>query len=231
MLHLVSLSIDNINPMAIDHKNIAAIREDYSKGTLAEQEVSSDPIEQFKSWFEQALDAKVMEPNAMTLSTISVEGYPSARTVLLKDIKSDGFSFFTNYESQKGMDMLDRPKVSLLFFWPELQRQVRIEGDVEKLCQEDSDEYFALRPKESRIGAWASPQSQIIPDRDFLEKRVQFYVSEYGASDVVPRPSFWGGYLVKPVKVEFWQGRSSRLHDRITYVLEEDEWIIRRLAP
>lgn len=217
--------------MAIDHKNIAAIREDYAKGSLSEHEVADDPFKQFTAWFEQALGAQVMEPNAMVLSTLDAEGFPSSRVVLLKDMKSDGFSFFTNYESQKGLDMARCPKVSLLFFWPELQRQVRIEGEVSKLGDEDSDEYFASRPKGSRVGAWASPQSQIIPDRAFLEQRVRFYDEKFEGTEQVERPDFWGGYLVKPSKIEFWQGRSSRLHDRILYVLEEGSWIINRLAP
>lgn len=217
--------------MAIDHKNIAAIREDYAKDSLSETQVSADPIVQFKQWFEQALHAKVIEPNAMTLATLNEEGFPSARIVLLKDIKANGFSFFTNYESQKGLDMARCAKVSLLFFWPELQRQVRIEGVVEHLEEEDSDEYFASRPKGSRIGAWASPQSQIIPNRDFLEQRVDFYEQKFAQSEIVERPPFWGGFLVKPVRMEFWQGRSSRLHDRIVYFLEEDHWVTNRLAP
>lgn len=217
--------------MAIDHKNIAAIREDYVKNSLSERQVSAEPLQQFTQWFEQAMLAKVIEPNAMTLSTISEEGFPSSRIVLLKDIKVDGLSFFTNYESQKGLDMARCAKVGLLFFWPELQRQVRIEGLVERICEEDSDEYFASRPKGSRIGAWASPQSQIIPDRDFLEQRVNFYEQQFAKSEKVDRPLFWGGYLVKPVRMEFWQGRSSRLHDRIVYFLEGDNWVINRLAP
>lgn len=217
--------------MAIDHKNIAAIREDYVKDSLSEKQVHADPMIQFTEWFEQAMHAKVIEPNAMTLSTISEEGFPSSRIVLLKDIKVDGLSFFTNYESQKGLDMARCANVSLLFFWPELQRQVRIEGLVERLCEEDSDEYFASRPKGSRIGAWASPQSQIIQDRYFLEQRVHFYEQQFAKSENVDRPLFWGGYLVKPLRIEFWQGRSSRLHDRIVYFLEEDNWIINRLAP
>lgn len=217
--------------MAIDHKNIAAIREEYLKDSLSEEQVSETPFKQFEEWFEQALNAKVIEPNAMTLSTIGETGFPSSRIVLLKDIKADGFSFFTNYESRKGLDMKYCANVSLLFFWPELQRQVRVEGVVERLCQEDSDEYFASRPKGSRIGAWSSPQSQVIPDRSFLEQRVNFYEDKFEGLELVPRPEFWGGYLVKPVKMEFWQGRSSRLHDRITYVWENSVWKIYRLAP
>lgn len=217
--------------MAIEHKDIAAIREDYTKDSLSEKEVYSNPFEQFELWFKQALDSKVLEPNAMIVSTINADGFPSSRVVLLKDIKSNGLSFFTNYESQKGVDISRNHKVSVLFFWAELQRQIRIEGVVEKLSQEDSDEYFASRPKGSRIGAWSSPQSQIIPDRDFLEQRVQHYESQYQDTEIVPRPDFWGGFLVKPIRFEFWQGRSSRLHDRVVYEFENENWLINRIAP
>lgn len=232
MLHLVSLSITNKTIlMAIDHKDIAAIREDYLKDSLSEEHMSANPFEQFENWFGQALEAHVIEPNAMTLSTLGEDGFPASRIVLLKDIKPNGFSFFTNYQSKKGLDMEGSSKVSLLFFWPELQRQVRVEGVVERLCEEDSNEYYASRPKGSRIGAWASPQSQVIPNREFLEERVSFYEKKFKDTEIVPRPEFWGGYLVRPLKVEFWQGRSSRLHDRITYVWEADDWVINRLAP
>lgn len=217
--------------MAIEHKDIAAIREDYSKGTLTEGDVSNDPFKQFEQWFTQALSAEVLEPNAFVLSTINIDGFPSSRVVLLKDMKSEGFSFFTNYSSQKGLDVAKSPKVSALFFWPELQRQVRIEGIVELLPADDSDEYFASRPKGSRIGAWSSPQSQVIPNREYLEERVADMEQKYAATNDVPRPEFWGGYLIKPLKFEFWQGRSSRLHDRITYEFESAVWNIKRLAP
>ena len=217
--------------MAIEHKDIAAIREDYSKGTLTEGDVSNDPFKQFEQWFTQALSAEVLEPNAFVLSTINIDGFPSSRVVLLKDMKSEGFSFFTNYSSQKGLDVAKSPKVSALFFWPELQRQVRIEGIVELLPADDSDEYFASRPKGSRIGAWSSPQSQVIPNREYLEERVADMEQKYAATNDVPRPEFWGGYLIKPIKFEFWQGRSSRLHDRITYEFESAVWNIKRLAP
>ncbi|WP_140936921.1 pyridoxamine 5'-phosphate oxidase [Sphingobacterium lumbrici] len=218
--------------MAIEHKDIAGIREDYVKGILSKNEVKSDPLKQFEIWFNQALDASVTEPNAMVLSTISVNEFPSSRVVLLKDLQQNGLSFFTNYQSQKGKDLDNCNRVSVLFFWAELQRQVRIEGYVEKLSPEDSDEYFASRPRGSRIGAWSSPQSAVIPDRDFLEKKVERFAQDFEDSEEIPRPDFWGGYIVKPVKVEFWQGRSSRLHDRIQYTLEENgTWIINRLAP
>ena len=217
--------------MAIENKDIAAIREDYSKGALSENDTLENPFEQFQLWFNQALASNVLEPNAMVLSTINEEGFPSSRVVLLKDIKGDGFSFFTNYTSQKGRDIARHAKVSLLFFWGELQRQVRIEGTVDFLAQEDSDEYFASRPKGSQIGAWSSPQSQIIPDRDYLENRVKEKEEEFVDLAVVARPPFWGGYLVKPVRIEFWQGRSSRLHDRIVYTKGVDAWSKDRLAP
>ena len=217
--------------MAIQHKDIAAIREDYTLSNLAEQEVSPDPLRQFLQWFEEALHSKVTEPNAMVLSTINELGFPSSRVVLLKDIKQDGLSFFSNYESQKAKDIGNHNAVSLLFFWPELQRQVRIVGYVEKLTQADSDEYFASRPRGSRIGAIASPQSKVIADRKILETRVEELLAAYGEDGTIERPVFWGGYLVRPVRMEFWQGRSSRLHDRIEYVFQKEEWIIQRLAP
>ena len=217
--------------MSINHKDIAAIREDYGKYKLDKNDVLSDPIEQFQRWFKEARHAEVVEPNSMVLATVGTEGFPSSRVVLLKDIKADGLSFFTNYHSKKGQEIAREDKASLLFFWPELQRQVRMEGRVEKLLVEDSDEYFASRPRGSRIGALASPQSQVIANRSFLEKRVQEVTEEYAEQEFIARPDFWGGYLLKPIRVEFWQGRSSRLHDRIEYVFEEEEWVIQRLAP
>lgn len=217
--------------MSIIHKDIASIREDYSKYSLTEADVVADPITQFQLWFEQAVQAQVAEPNAMALSTISSEGFPSSRIVLLKDIKPTGFSFFTNYRSSKGVSILNNNRVSLLFFWIELQRQVRIEGLVEKLSESESDEYFASRPKGSRIGAIASPQSSVIVSRASLEERVATLSKKYEGQEDVPRPSCWGGYQVKPVRLEFWQGRSSRLHDRLVYSLEDNKWIINRIAP
>lgn len=217
--------------MSIIHKDIAAIREDYCKYTLEEKDVLPSPIEQFQRWFDEALHAEVTEPNAMVLSTIGEDGFPASRVVLLKDIKPGGFSFFTNYHSRKGQALATQKRVSLLFFWPELQRQVRIEGLAEKLPSEDSDEYFASRPRGSRIGAVASPQSQVIPSRDTLESRVEELTTEYGETEDIPRPAFWGGYLVSPLRMEFWQGRSSRLHDRMEYVFQQGNWIIQRLAP
>lgn len=217
--------------MAIQHKDIAAIREDYTLSNLAEQEVSPDPLRQFLQWFEEALHSKVTEPNAMVLSTINELGFPSSRVVLLKDIKQDGLSFFSNYESQKAKDIGNYNAVSLLFFWPELQRQVRIMGKAEKLNSVDSDEYFASRPRGSQIGAWSSPQSTVIPNREFLEEKVQNITARFGEKVSIDRPDFWGGYLVRPTYFEFWQGRASRLHDRIAYQQENEIWKIKRLAP
>ncbi len=217
--------------MAIEHKDIAAIREDYSRGSLTETDVESDPFSQFKIWFEQAIGARVTEPTAMVLSTINREGFPSSRVVLLKDIKGDGFSFFTNYNSRKGQDLQVNNKAGLLFFWPELQRQVRVEGFVERLPEEDSNEYFASRPRGSQIGAWASPQSQVIENREYLEDLVTQYDRSFSNDEEVPRPHFWGGLFIRPVYFEFWQGRSSRLHDRIAYQKEDVQWKINRLAP
>lgn len=217
--------------MAIQHKDIAAIREDYTLSSLTEQEVLSDPLQQFGKWFEESLLSQVTEPNAMVLSTINEAGFPSSRVVLLKDINTDGLSFFSNYESQKAKDMAHNNQVSLLFFWPELQRQVRIIGTAEKLNAMDSDEYFASRPRGSQIGAWSSPQSTVIPNREFLEEKVQNITARFGEKASIDRPDFWGGYLVRPTYFEFWQGRASRLHDRIAYQQENEIWKIKRLAP
>lgn len=217
--------------MSIVRKEIAAIREDYIKDTLDESDVLKDPIRQFEKWFHEALESEVYEPTAMVLSTVDANHAPSARVVLLKDIKQDGFSFFTNYRSRKGNDMANNPRVSLLFFWNEMQRQVRVEGIVEKLSEMESDEYFLSRPRGSQIGAIASPQSQVLANREVLEDKVQELTTQYENSDTLTRPRHWGGYLVKAVRVEFWQGRASRLHDRIAYVLEDGQWNIQRLAP
>jgi len=217
--------------MAIVQKDIAAIREDYSKYRLDEQDVLATPIAQFQKWFDEALTAQVMEPNAMTLASHSHNGFPSSRIVLLKDIKPTGFSFFTNYESKKAEELAADDKVSLLFFWPELQRQVRIEGLVKKLPVGDSDEYFASRPRASKIGAHASPQSSVIANREILEHAVEELEATYKDEEVIPRPAHWGGYLVEPIYMEFWQGRRSRLHDRLVYELEAGAWKLYRIAP
>lgn len=217
--------------MAIEHKEIAAIREDYAKSSLSESDVLKTPIEQFSKWFDEALNSAVIEPTAMVLSSVNEQGRPSSRVVLMKDIKATGISFFTNYNSRKGQEIIQQPFVSALFFWPELQRQVRFEAEVEKLPKSDSDEYFASRPRGSQIGAIASPQSAVIENRLALENRVAEVEAEMEGQDTIPRPEFWGGFLLKPYRVEFWQGRSSRLHDRIVYLYEQEEWQINRLAP
>ncbi|MEM8900712.1 MAG: pyridoxamine 5'-phosphate oxidase [Bacteroidota bacterium] len=212
-------------------RKIADIRKDYTLHELSESEVASDPITQFTGWFQEAVDAKVNEPNAMSLGT-AVDGQPSVRIVLLKGIDEKGFRFYTNYQSAKGEQLKQNPKAALTFFWPELERQVRIEGIAEKLPEEASDIYYNSRPKGSRVGAWSSPQSQVIPGREVLEERVEEYTQKFENTEEVPRPDFWGGYVLSPTMVEFWQGRPSRLHDRIRYRLSEDNsWIIERLAP
>lgn len=216
--------------MSIEHKEIAAIREDYAKSSLSENEVLGNPIDQFKKWFSEAMVSEVTEPTAMVVSSASVDGKPSSRVVLMKDIKTDGISFFTNYNSRKGQEIVANPFVSVLFFWPELQRQVRMEAEVEKLAPEESDEYFSSRPRGSQIGAIASPQSAIINNREELEHRVAEVSAEVGEGEI-QRPNFWGGFLLKPYRMEFWQGRSSRLHDRIVYKQEEGSWSINRIAP
>jgi pyridoxamine 5'-phosphate oxidase len=210
--------------------DIAAIRQDYKMNSLLEVNMVSNPIEQFSTWFNEAIASKIEEVNAMTLATVNKAGQPSARIVLLKGMSENGFEFFTNYESHKAEDMAQNEKVALVFFWKELERQIRIEGTVEKLTAEKSDAYFNSRPLESRIGAWSSPQSRVIDNRAFLENNVQAKKEHFEKYDIT-RPDFWGGYVVKPITIEFWQGRSNRLHDRIQYFKENNDWCIRRLAP
>lgn len=212
-------------------KKIADIRTDYTLDDLLERDVAPDPITQFSEWFDQALRAEVIEPNAMTLSTVSADGKPSSRIVLLKDVGVDGFSFFTNYHSRKGRELAGNPHASLLLFWPELQRQVRVEGSVSKLSGDVSTAYFRSRPRGSRIGAVASPQSEIVESRGHLDARIRSVEEVYAGQEEIPRPEHWGGYLLKPDSVEFWQGRSSRLHDRLCYRKVELGWQLIRLAP
>lgn len=210
---------------------IADIRTEYSQQSLSEKDVEADPILQFKKWWKHVLTSGVEEPNAMTLATASMEAVPSARIVLLKDFSEKGFVFFTNYNSYKGQQLSENPKACLVFFWKELERQVRITGLVFKLSSAESDEYFNSRPEASRIGAWASPQSQVIENRNWLDERFNKLTEEMKGGNI-QRPSHWGGFIVKPVIIEFWQGRISRLHDRIQYSLQEDgSWKIERLAP
>jgi pyridoxamine 5'-phosphate oxidase len=212
-------------------KNIADIRRDYSLKDLTEQDVNPDPIKQFGLWWEEASQSKIDEVNAMTLATASSDGLPSARIVLLKGFSEQGFVFFTNYESYKGKQLAENPKACLVFFWKELERQVRITGLVVKISSKESDEYFNSRPEASRIGAWASPQSRMIANRQWMDEKFNEMVIKL-KGNAIERPSQWGGYLVKPVEIEFWQGRPSRLHDRIQYSLEDNgAWKIERLAP
>lgn len=209
---------------------IADIRKDYMLQSLSEKDVASNAIAQFTNWWNEALDSNIDEVNAMTLSTANAQSIPSARIVLLKGYDEKGFVFFTNYESKKGKELAENKHACLLFFWKELERQINITGTVEKISEAASDEYFYSRPVGSRIGAWSSPQSAVIESREVIENNVTKYSDEFG--DTVPRPAHWGGYIVKPISIEFWQGRSSRLHDRLLYTLESDNhWKIERLAP
>jgi pyridoxamine 5'-phosphate oxidase len=209
---------------------LAELRKDYARGSLDEASVDPDPIRQFQLWFQQALDARLPEPNAMTVATVDAKGRPSARILLIKGVDERGFVFFTNYESRKGRELAANPHASLLFYWTELERQVRIEGIVERTSAEQSDAYFASRPLGSRIGAWASEQSQEIVHRTELEARERAFAERFGENP--PRPPHWGGYRLVPERIEFWQGRPSRLHDRILYTREVDgNWRISRLSP
>lgn len=210
---------------------IADLRQNYTLAGLSEADLDSDPIAQFNVWFQQALDADLLEPNAMTLATATAEGKPSARIVLLKGVDERGFVFYTNYESQKGQELIANPYAALVFLWNKLERQIRIEGKVEKLSVEESRNYFHSRPKASQLGAWASEQSRPVPDREILETRLQELQAEY-ENEIVPIPEHWGGFRVIPDRLEFWQGRPSRLHDRLVYDLKNDNsWQISRLSP
>lgn len=209
---------------------IAEIRREYKRHSLTEFEVLKDPIDQFKTWFSEAVDAEVDEVNAMTLATANANGIPSARIVLLKGVDERGFTFFTNYNSSKGKDLYANPHAALVFFWKELERQVRISGTVSRLNDTESDEYFLSRPEGSRIGAWSSPQSEVIASRETLNTWVT-EKEKILKGTIIERPPFWGGYLVKPVSIEFWQGRENRLHDRLLYRFSKDGWKIERLAP
>ena len=215
----------------MDNSILQNLREDYRLRAFDIDDAMADPFEQFQSWFDDALEAKILEANAMTLATASSDGIPNARIVLLKGFDAEGFTFYTNYDSAKGKELETNPHAVLVFNWLDLQRQVRISGAVQRVDNQTSSDYFALRPKSSQIGAWASPQSQIIPNRLFLETKEQMLAAQFANADALPRPAHWGGYAVKPTWIEFWQGRSSRLHDRIRYDFVDGAWQKVRLAP
>jgi len=211
--------------------SVADLRRDYTYEVLSETNTNSNPFKQFHTWFNQALAAGLPEPNAMTLATASPEGKPSARIVLLKDYDEQGFVFYTNYQSYKGQQLLENPWGALVFWWAKLERQVRIEGRVEKVAPSESDAYFKSRPPASQLAAWASPQSQVIENRQVIDQRLHQLQEEYAGKEVT-RPPHWGGFRVVPVEIEFWQGRPSRLHDRLLYRRSEDSsWGIQRLSP
>ena len=209
---------------------ISDLRNEYTLNGLDKADVLPDPIAQFQQWFDAALKANVPEPNAMHVSTVTSEGRPDGRIVLLKDVSDAGFVFYTNYESRKGRELIGHPFATLTFFYPELERQIRIEGRVEKVSAEESDAYFSSRPRGSQIGAWVSHQSLVIDNREVLETRQRELEARFSGQSI-PRPPYWGGFRVVPDVLEFWQGRPSRLHDRIRYRKEADNWIIERLSP
>lgn len=214
----------------MNKESISQIRKEYHLKQLNETEVDPDPTRQFAEWMAEAIEAKCHEPNATTLATSTFDGKPSARIILLKDFGPDGFTFFGNYESKKGKQILQNPHGALVFFWPELERQIRIEGIIKKTSDEVSNQYFKTRPDKSKIGAWASPQSQVIPNRRYLENLKSDFQEEFSGKTIT-RPPNWGGYALISNLFEFWQGRPNRLHDRIQYTLQNKEWLIERLAP
>ncbi len=227
-------SVD-VLPECIDYAKamnpeLAQLRREYTRQALDEAQLPDDPLTLFQQWFREALEAEVADPNAMVLATADASGRPSARVMLLKDCDAQGFVFFTNYESRKGHELTENPWAALVFWWAALERQVRVEGLVVKVSAEESDAYFQTRPRESQLGAWASPQSQVIPDRATLERRVAELVARFNGQEV-PRPPYWGGFRLIPEVIEFWQGRPGRLHDRIRYQRTPQGWVKDRLAP
>lgn len=214
-------------------KDIEDLRKAYHKGTLDTSDLTPDPLDLFRRWWHEAIDSGIEEANAMTLATVNAQGHPSARIVLLKGLHPDGFEFFTNYNSRKADDLEHNPYVALLFFWKELERQVRIEGTAEKVSAARSEAYFQSRPRGSQVGAWSSPQSAVIPDRHVIENEVTSVEKRFEGLDPLPWPAHWGGFLVRPSAYEFWQGRPDRLHDRFRYTRtpENSKWVTDRLAP
>ena len=213
----------------MNRTELADLRRDFSATELNEDDVATSPFEQFSIWMNDALGGGIIDPNAMTVSTVGPDGKPSARVVLLKFFDAQGFVFFTNYESKKGTDLTSNPNTVFHFFWPQLDRQIAIRGSVEKTSREESDKYFHSRPVDSQLGAWTSAQSSIIESREILDQRFAAFREKFG--DDVPLPDFWGGFRLNPEKFEFWQGRQNRLHDRIVYELFDGRWIIGRLSP
>jgi pyridoxamine 5'-phosphate oxidase len=209
--------------------NLAELRQEYMRAGLAEADAHADPFVQFERWFKEALAAQLPLANAMTLATVTPEGGPDARVVLLKGVDGGGFVFYTNYESRKGRELAARPEACLVFLWAPLERQIRVEGRVEKVTSAESESYFSTRPVGARLSAYASAQSSSVPSREFLESEVQKVSKQFGQNP--PRPAHWGGYRVIPSQIEFWQGRENRLHDRLLYRRVKDQWAIERLAP
>lgn len=216
----------------MNREKIANLRQQYGIGSLELSDLVPDPIQQFQSWLDAALEYEVPEPNAMTLATVSSDNIPSARIVLLKGLDARGLIFYTNYNSQKAMEIENNPMVGINFLWHKMERQIRIQGKAERLSASESEQYFQSRPKGSQIGAWSSPQSEVIDSRDVLEEKAKALKKQYAADSVLPKPPHWGGYLIRPTAFEFWQGRASRLHDRFVYTLQKDgSYVIERLAP
>ncbi len=211
--------------------NLSKLRKEYSKESLDVSTILPDPIEQFERWFHEAIEAEVLEPNAMNLSTINEDNRPSSRIVLLKGIEEKKFVFYTNYQSTKGKELTRNPACAVTFFWPELERQVRIEGTAERVDDERSEKYFQSRPRGSQIGAWTSPQSTIIETRTILEERAQQMEKKFEGITLLPKPKQWGGFQIDPLVIEFWQGRPNRLHDRIQFAKVDGVWKVYRLAP
>lgn len=211
-------------------KNIANIREEFNKGQITKDLLNENPLEQFELWLKEAIESECLHPTALNLATVDSQNRPNSRVVLLKDVTDKGFVFFTNYQSQKGNELASNNYASINFFWGELERQVRINGKVEKVSDRDSIEYFQSRPRESRLGALASPQSQVVADDNALIETFETLKKKY-KGQIVPRPSHWGGYVVRPDQIEFWQGRANRMHDRFRYTLNANTWLIQRLAP
>ncbi len=212
-------------------KDIQNIRKEYTQKTIEEESLSDDPIKEFEKWFRNAQSSNQPEPNAMTLATTTSNGQPSARIVLLKGVEPEGFVFYTNYLSRKGKEIAENPKGALNFFWVMLEQQIRIEGEIQKISVQESTEYYQQRDRDSRIGAWASPQSTRIENREFLEQKVEEIRLRFSNQEVFPKPDFWGGYMLIPHYIEFWQGRASRLHDRIVYEKQHNQWVKYRIAP